>query len=193
MDISLKDVTKGRRVAAGSYGEVFEGKYKNERVILKMFKGNTGGAGSFFDAEAKINRRLKNNPAVASFQGVAGDGVYLVWKYEGLDTLDTILTSRDPQAALANAMGKPEGKPAVAQLMKGLVKAVGKLHGAGVIHRDIKPGNILLAESKGGMFGGGARVVKMLDLGGCADLRTGVNYSEDETVFDPVYGPPKNT
>ena len=52
-----------------------------------MFKGNTGGAGSFFDAEAKINRRLKNNPAVASFQGVAGDGVYLVWKYEGLDTL----------------------------------------------------------------------------------------------------------
>ena len=34
-------------------------------------------------------------------------------------------------------------------------------------------------------------MIKLIDLGGAADLRTGVNYSKDETVFDPVYGPPE--
>ena len=33
--------------------------------------------------------------------------------------------------------------------------------------------------------------MKMIDLGGVADLRTGLNYDEEKTIFDPVYGAPE--
>lgn len=36
-----------------------------------------------------------------------------------------------------------------------------------------------------------ARVFKLIDLGACADLRTGKNYAPDETILDPKYSPPE--
>lgn len=56
-----------------------------------------------------------------------------------------------------------------------------------VVHRDVKPENILFAAS-GGV---GTPKIKLIDLGAAADLRVGTNYSPDETVFDPIYGPPE--
>lgn len=35
------------------------------------------------------------------------------------------------------------------------------------------------------------RVFKLIDLGACADLRTGKNYAPDETILDPKYSPPE--
>ena len=34
-----------------------------------------------------------------------------------------------------------------------------------------------------------ARVFKLIDLGACADLRTGKNYAPDETILDPKCAP----
>ena len=78
---------------------------------------------------------------------------------------------------------------AVRAFSKQLLQAVKSVHDQGVVHRDVKPDNILFARAGG--FGGGKSVVKLIDFGGAADLRVGTNYSSDETVFDPVYGPPE--
>lgn len=32
---------------------------------------------------------------------------------------------------------------------------------------------------------------KLIDLGACADLRTGTNYTPDESILDPQYAPPE--
>ena len=73
VDISMADVKKGKRIGKGSFGDVFEGSYKGQSVILK--EGKTTGPGRrFFESEAAINRRLKNSAGVASFLGKGREG-----------------------------------------------------------------------------------------------------------------------
>lgn len=48
-------------------------------------------------------------------------------------------------------------------------------HGAGLVHRDLKPLNVIFAES--------SKRFKLIDLGACADLRTGTNYVPDESIL----------
>jgi len=190
IDISLADVKQGRKIGSGSFGDVFEGVIKKglggQPVILKG-KKTTGrvtnvGSEKFFSAEAAICRRLKGCSGVPTFLGVAGAEVYLVWKYEGIDTLEDILRTRDPLKELASCLGVRGEKQAVKALTKRMLTSLDALHKKGCVHRDVKPDNLLMTDSK---------QVKMIDLGGVADLRTGVNYNPEESVLDPVYGPPE--
>ncbi len=57
------------------------------------------------------------------------------------------------------------------------------LHAAGLVHRDVKPMNIIFAEDE--------KRFKLIDLGACADLRSGTNYIPDESILDPTYCPPE--
>lgn len=57
------------------------------------------------------------------------------------------------------------------------------LHDAGLVHRDVKPLNIIFAEEE--------QKFKLIDLGACADLRTGTNYKPDESILDSTYCPPE--
>ena len=57
------------------------------------------------------------------------------------------------------------------------------LHNAGLVHRDVKPMNIIFAEDE--------KSFKLIDLGACADLRSGTNYIPDESILDPTYCPPE--
>ncbi len=57
------------------------------------------------------------------------------------------------------------------------------MHSAGLVHRDVKPANIIFAENE--------KRFKLIDLGACADLRAGTNYVPDEGILDPIYCPPE--
>ena len=71
VDIPMADVSKGKKIGSGSFGDVFEGTWKGKAVILKERK-LTGPGKKYFDAEASLNRRLKSAKGVAPFLGVAG-------------------------------------------------------------------------------------------------------------------------
>jgi serine/threonine protein kinase len=200
VDIPMADVSRGKKIGSGSFGDVFEGTWKGQRVILKERK-MTGPGKKYFDAEAALNRRLKSAKGVAPFLGVAGANAFLVWKDEGRNTLDAVLGGGSGGGlslfgggggggGIAAAMGVGDESRAVRLFAKQLLQAVKSVHDAGVVHRDVKPDNILFAQS-GSKLTGSKPVIKLIDLGGACDLRTGVNYSKDETVFDPVYGPPE--
>ena len=91
----MADVSKGKKIGSGSFGDVFEGTWKGKAVILKERK-LTGPGKKYFDAEASLNRRLKSAKGVAPFLGVAGADAFLVWKDEA-EARRTPCSAGDPE------------------------------------------------------------------------------------------------
>ncbi|KAK3272760.1 hypothetical protein CYMTET_18961, partial [Cymbomonas tetramitiformis] len=141
-------------------------------------------------------------PGSSGGTGALVKGLWLVWRYEGSSTLHHHLgNAKFPTDLCDPLLGGPIGlpgqkkrwtqahrKPAlqlqiVQKIMQQIFESLHKLHMAGLVHRDVKPQNILLCERD--------RRFKLIDLGACADLRTGDNFAPDETVLDPKYAAPE--
>ncbi len=66
-----------------------------------------------------------------------GDPPYIVTRYVPGLSLDEVVSNGGPLAG-----------PALARLAYGLAEALAAVHGAGVVHRDLKPGNVMIADGE---------------------------------------------
>ena len=64
-----------------------------------------------------------------------------------------------------------------------LLEALKASHRTGIVHRDVKPQNVIISETD--------NKVKFIDMGAAADLRVGINYVPNEYLLDPRYAPPQ--
>ena len=128
----------GRRYAIKLLHNVFA----SDEIIAERFR-----------REARATSRL-DHPGIVTISdfGRTGEGqLYLVMEYIPGDSLRTALKTAVPsRLPLARSL----------DILTQLTRAVGAAHDAGVVHRDLKPGNILLGEGRGG-----ALLVKVLDFG----------------------------
>jgi len=199
---SLDDFELGKKLGEGGFGVVFEATCVKDgkKYVLKR-------ATDYGEAEYWMNSRLQIAcpgacaDYVYCFEGPPankGDdepSLWLVWKYEGRQTLFDLMKEKnfpynvepflfkDGEAPGGLPQGARRKSIIIGEILDQILDALSRVHGTGIVHRDIKPENILFDETTGKF--------RLIDLGAAADLRSGVNYSPKDFIFDPRFKAPE--
>ncbi|WP_193612372.1 protein kinase domain-containing protein [Nocardioides lijunqiniae] len=130
------------QIGQGGMGVVFAATDTafDRRVALKVVSAALGGSAEFlarFEREASLLARLNSPHVIAIFDYGEQDGCpYLATQYVGGGDLGALLAARGPMPPqLASSV--------CAQV----ADALGDAHRAGVVHRDVKPTNVLLRDA----------------------------------------------
>jgi serine/threonine-protein kinase len=192
----LGQYTLERKLGAGGMGEVYLARHALLRrpTAVKFIRAEQVSEQNLarFEREVQLTSELTSPNTVEIYDfGCTDDGVfYYVMEYlPGLDLGDVL--------ELEGAV--PVGR--VVFILKQLCSSLAEAHARGLIHRDIKPPNIILTE-RGGCFD----FVKVLDFGLVKDVRnpeagdmTGVQelagtppYIAPERIRDPGCQDPRS-
>ncbi|MBC2680930.1 Stk1 family PASTA domain-containing Ser/Thr kinase [Corynebacterium sp. 4HC-13] len=166
----------GARIARGGMSTVYTAvdTRLDREVAVKVMDPSLAKERTFrtrFEREARAVAKL-NHPALVNVfdQGVDGELVFLVMELVVGGSLRELLKERGPMpphAALA--------------VMKPVLTALSVAHATGMVHRDIKPDNVLISDT---------HQVKLADFGLVRAISTGVNStaatSADGTVIGTV-------
>ncbi|NUR92669.1 MAG: serine/threonine protein kinase, partial [Nonomuraea sp.] len=127
------------RIGAGGMGEVWRG----EDIVLArtvavkvLLPGRMDDPGfvARFQGEARAMATINHAGVVDVYDyGVSGDTVYLVMKFVDGEPLDRLLAR----------LGRIPPQPAM-ELIAQAASALQAVHDQGIVHRDVKPGNLLV-------------------------------------------------
>jgi serine/threonine-protein kinase len=153
-----------RALGQGGMGSVYlaEHNFLRRPCAVKLIRpelARDDAAHARFEREVQAAAALTHPNTVQIYDyGQAEDGtLYYAMEYLPGESLESLVERSGPL------------EPARAvRILEQLCGALGEAHARGLVHRDVKPGNIMLCER-----GGIPEVVKLLDFGSVAALRTG--------------------
>jgi len=178
-----------RRLAAGGMGVIYLAEQESlaRPVALKVLRPEYGGlhpAAARFEREVRAVARLRHPNIVAVHATGFDQGVrYLAMEYVRGRGLDQIL-------AEARAERRPLRVARVLRWLADVARALAYAHEQGVIHRDVKPSNILITGADEGRDDAEGRAL-LLDFGLARDLDANQATLTDSFVGTPHYVAPE--
>jgi eukaryotic-like serine/threonine-protein kinase len=130
----------GRLLGSGGMGTVYEGRHPTlgKRVALKVVKTSLADhsvARERFFREARALALVSHPHVVEVFDlGVEGERAFIVMELLDGETLEALLARKGRL-----------GVSRTVDLLLPVVSAAAAIHDTGVVHRDLKPGNVMLA------------------------------------------------
>ncbi len=173
---TIRDYEIEEQIGEGGFGAVYKACQLSVqrdvalKIILPQFANNPEFI-SRFDAEARIIARLEHAHIVP---------LYDYWREAGAAYLVMRWLPHNLRAILN---GEPLALPAISRIMDQVGSALNAAHRKGIIHRDIKPDNILL-DDDGNVY--------LADFGiAQSDSPVGDEHARDEMVGSPAYASPE--
>ncbi|HET6878991.1 MAG TPA: serine/threonine-protein kinase [Pirellulales bacterium] len=171
----------GRRIGSGGMGEVYEAEHQLLKrpcalKVIRPGKADDPKVLARFEREVQETARLSHWNTVEIYDyGRTQDGTfYYVMEYLPGSSLEELVKEFGPL---------PAGR--VIYLLRQTCEALHEAHSKGLIHRDIKPGNIFAAQ-RGGFYD----VAKLLDFGLVKQLPNPTSAPMDLTQDGSITGSP---
>ncbi len=165
------------RLGAGGMGEVWLGldTRSGERVALKIARSLPGDQGtSRMRREAELLSRLRS-PWLPRFRSLVETGERLVLVMDFVDGTSV-------EAALRTTEGPADRRDLLASVAPALAGGLADLHGAGILHRDVKPQNLMVGREGGAV---------LVDLGLARAVGVATLTRTGSAVGTPEYLPPE--
>lgn len=177
-EFSRKDL-----IGHGAFAVVFKGRHKHKRnweVAIKCIsKKNLAKSQALLGKEIKILKELKHDNIVRllDYQEIGGC-VYLVMEYCNGGDLAEYLHSKGSLS-----------EDTIRIFLQQIAQAMKVLQGRGILHRDLKPQNILLCRSEGRRANPVNTCIKIADFGFARHLQT--NTMAATLCGSPMYMAPE--
>ncbi|UCD22955.1 MAG: protein kinase [Gemmatimonadota bacterium] len=175
----LGQYTLVEKIGEGGMGSVYRARHSMLRrptaiKLIKAEQGDQSQALSRFEQEVQLTSQLTHSNTIAIYDyGRTPDDVF----YYAMEYLDGV--------SLQDMVDRTGPMPAdrTIHVLQQVCGSLAEAHGIGLIHRDIKPHNIMLCER-----GGSPDVVKVLDFGLVKHVDTEANV--ELTAHDGMVGTP---